>query len=136
MRTIQNAAESGCSQADLAEYLQQSESSISTLIDRMRSDNLLYRLPSTTDRRKKVLKLSDRGRELLGAIAACHEERMRNLLEQINWDVQAGFDSEICSVASQLVHLNRDGRLLQQIREVRSAPDPVQESEGYWRRSA
>ena len=55
----------GCSQADLANELQQSESSISTLVDRMRTSRLLYRLRSKVDKRRRVLMLTDQGRSLL-----------------------------------------------------------------------
>lgn len=136
MRLIQGSAATGCSQADLAEYLQQSESSVSTLIDRMRTDNLLYRLPSATDRRKKVLKLSDRGRELLAAIEACHEQRMQTLLDRIEWHPGQGFNTEICSLARQLTKLNQHGRLLHEIRQVQPAAVETHDPGEFYRRSA
>ena len=84
MKMVEADNSGGCSQANLAGHLKQSESSISTLVDRMRSDALLYRLPSQTDRRKKVLMLTEKGRGLLRSIDACHETRMRELLQNID----------------------------------------------------
>ena len=52
----------GCSQAELAAEIAQSESSVSTLIDRMRGDRLLYRLRAPSDRRRRRLVLTDEGR--------------------------------------------------------------------------
>ena len=65
LTAIDEAAPDGCSQTDLAAALGQSESSVSTLVDRMRVSGLLYRLRSKTDRRRHVLMLTARGRELL-----------------------------------------------------------------------
>lgn len=64
LQKIAEAAPGGCSQAQLAVRLEQTESSVSTLVDRMRRDGLLYRLRSKVDRRKRVLMLTVRGREL------------------------------------------------------------------------
>lgn len=124
MRLIDQADASGRSQADLANYLQQSESSISTLIDRMRTDNLLYRLPSVTDRRKKVLKLSEHGRELLQAIEACHAARMEELLAQIKWGNQEEFRQQICSLSEQLTELNQSGNILRTLQAASPAIPP------------
>jgi DNA-binding MarR family transcriptional regulator len=55
----------GCSQAELAAEIAQSESSVSTLIDRMRADRLLYRLRAPSDRRRRRLVLTDEGRSAL-----------------------------------------------------------------------
>ena len=84
MKMVEADKTGGCSQANLAGHLKQSESSISTLVDRMRSDALLYRLPSQTDRRKKVLMLTEKGRGLLRSIDGCHETRMQELLQDID----------------------------------------------------
>ncbi len=80
MRRIDQSGDQGCSQAELARELNQSESSISTLIDRMRNDGLIYRLRSQNDRRKRVLLLSDEGRQRFARARACHGERMAQLL--------------------------------------------------------
>ena len=45
LQIVRDALPRGCTQTELAERLQQSESSVSTLVDRMRAADLLYRLP-------------------------------------------------------------------------------------------
>jgi len=80
MQIIRDSAPDGCSQSRLAEELNQSESSISTLVERMRSSQLLYRLRSKLDRRKRVLMLTERSRYLLEDAEKRHDERMASLL--------------------------------------------------------
>ncbi|HEX6986693.1 MAG TPA: MarR family winged helix-turn-helix transcriptional regulator, partial [Planctomycetaceae bacterium] len=59
LSVIREAAPAGCTQAHLATKLGQCESSISTLVERMRASRLLYRLRAKADRRKRVLMLTD-----------------------------------------------------------------------------
>lgn len=80
LQAIRETASNGCSQKDLSLRLNQTESSISTLIERMRQSGLLYRLPSTVDRRRKVLLLSELGRETLAKAEEYHSRRMAALL--------------------------------------------------------
>lgn len=77
---IHQTKEDGCSQAELADKLQQSESSVSTLIERMRNSGLIYPLRSKQDRRKRILVLTEHGRELMEKVETCHTDRMRHLL--------------------------------------------------------
>ena len=81
LQIIRQSAPAGCSQSELAEQLQQSESSISALVDRMRGSRLLYRLRFKFDRRKRVLMLTDRGRQMLERVQRCHDRRMTELLK-------------------------------------------------------
>lgn len=55
----------GCSQTELAGHLLQSESNLSTLLERMRLDGLVVRERSATDRRRSVIRLTDAGAETL-----------------------------------------------------------------------
>ena len=84
LQIVDAASQEGCSQAELADRLDQSESSVSTLVDRMRKDGLLYRLRSKTDRRMKSLMLTDKGRQLYSSARACHDERMSDLLKAVD----------------------------------------------------
>jgi DNA-binding MarR family transcriptional regulator len=61
-----------CSQAELASRLLQSESNLSTLLERMRRDGLISRVRSETDRRKAMIELTPAGSD-----AAAHAERAR-----------------------------------------------------------
>ncbi len=65
MRAIRNSPSGECSQSDLARCLKQSEANVSTLLDRMRGDQLVSREKSPFDRRRSVVRLSVRGEELL-----------------------------------------------------------------------
>jgi DNA-binding MarR family transcriptional regulator len=82
MRIVASRSPHGCSQTDLAESIHQSESSVSTLVERMRSDNLVYRLRSKLDRRKRVLILTERGQAVLQHIQRCHAERLERMLSR------------------------------------------------------
>ena len=78
---VQESSPHGCSQTDLADALSQSESSISTLVERMRSDNLIYRLRSKIDRRKRVLILTEHGHKILHQIEDCHTQRLEQMMK-------------------------------------------------------
>jgi MarR family transcriptional regulator for hemolysin len=83
---IGRSAPAGCSQAELAARLEQSESSVSGLVSRMRDDGLLYRLRPKQDRRKRVLLLSQRGRQLLACCEESHRRQMTNALDRFDID--------------------------------------------------
>ena len=80
LQIVGDRVDAGCSQTELADELDQSESSISTLVERMRASGLLYRLRSKSDRRKRVLMLTERGRSLLALADDKHREQMALLL--------------------------------------------------------
>jgi MarR family transcriptional regulator, lower aerobic nicotinate degradation pathway regulator len=79
LQTLRNAEPNGCTQANLADGLSQSESSICMLVKRMRDSELLYRLKSRTDQRKWELKLTEKGRQLLEHAEGEHQKRMAEL---------------------------------------------------------
>jgi DNA-binding MarR family transcriptional regulator len=84
LQIVRDSLPRGCTQTELAEKLQQSESSVSTLVDRMRTADLLYRLRSKSDRRKCLLVLTDHAREILEKLERCHSQRMAELLSCYN----------------------------------------------------
>jgi DNA-binding MarR family transcriptional regulator len=86
LQIVRDSLPRGCTQTELAERLQQSESSVSTLVDRMRAADLLYRLRSKSDRRKCLLVLSDHARDVLEKLERCHAERMAGLLSCFRGD--------------------------------------------------
>jgi DNA-binding MarR family transcriptional regulator len=70
LTALASAEDSGCSQAELADRLGQSESNISTLIERMQRHGLVDRLRSEADRRKRVLLITVMGRSALANVDA------------------------------------------------------------------
>ncbi len=88
LQFIATSAPEGCSQAELATEISQSESSVSTLIERMRQDRLLYRLKSDTDRRKRVLMLTDDGEQLLQVAQHSYSGQMNGLLNRLSFEQQ------------------------------------------------
>src|ERR1700722_8748873 len=80
LQIVRDALPRGCTQTEWADRLQQAESSVSTLVDRMRAADLLYRLRSKSDRRKCLLVLTDHSRDVLEKLERCHHERMAELL--------------------------------------------------------
>lgn len=101
LRVIRDSAPAGCSQSELAARLEQSESSVSGLVSRMRNDGLLYRLQSKQDQRKRVLLLSDRGRRLLDCCEESHRRQMKNVLDR--------FDTNPLLQLGELLELLIDG---------------------------
>lgn len=74
MRNIAAQGNAGCSQAELATVLRQAESSVCTLIERMKKDGLVHRFRSKQDRRKSFLMLTPDGVEQLDlALKRYHE---------------------------------------------------------------
>lgn len=90
---VREAAAEGCSQSMLAQKLRQSESSISTLVDRMRTSGLLYRLRSKTDRRKRYLTLTERGRDLLTSVDHRYGECVDDILSGLSAEDRTIFSS-------------------------------------------
>jgi DNA-binding MarR family transcriptional regulator len=70
LAALARAGEVGCSQAELADRLGQSESNISTLIERMQRDGLVDRSRSVADRRKRVLRVTSAGLASLESVDA------------------------------------------------------------------
>lgn len=89
LETIAAASPEGCSQTELAEALGASESNVSTLVERMRRDGLLFRMRSRLDRRCSVLLLSDEGRDKLVQIEAARQQRMAEAMVGLTLEEQS-----------------------------------------------
>ena len=113
LEVLGRSAPDGCSQAELALALGQSESSVSTLIERMRSHGLLYRLRSNSDRRRHVLISTEQGQTTYSAVREYHHQRAAHLL--------SGLCANELGTFSEL--LNRLGTELAQIKSSRDAGD-------------
>lgn len=101
---LRAASLAGFSQSELAERLLQSESNISTLVERMQQEGLVDRLRSDADRRKRVLLLSPSGQRLLDRIEVAKRSWAARLLRAVPVDDR----STLGLLMSQLVE-NFDG---------------------------
>ncbi|HZQ75190.1 MAG TPA: MarR family transcriptional regulator [Burkholderiales bacterium] len=64
---------------DLAQQLLIKHNSAVGLVDRLVEEHLVVRQPSTADRRKVELRLTERGRHLLARLAAAHRQELRRI---------------------------------------------------------
>ncbi|NNJ27243.1 hypothetical protein LzC2_33440 [Planctomycetes bacterium LzC2] len=90
LRVVQDSSPEGCTQAKLAAALGQCESSVSTLVERMRTGKLVYRLHPKSDRRKRVLLLTDLGREALEHAEAARAEAAKELCVALSHEERDG----------------------------------------------
>lgn len=93
LQAVEDAGDAGCSQTELARRLRNSESNISTLLNRMVSDNLVERRRSQTDRRKSLIRLSPNG--------AARLARARDQYRRAADDLLAGWPPSQCR---KLIH--------------------------------
>ncbi len=91
------AGEEGLPQARLAEALFQAESSVCTLVERMYHDDLLCRRKSSTDRRKRMLFLTERGRTLWETARSRHDQEATTTMSRLT-DEQHGTLSRLLSL--------------------------------------
>ena len=88
LETIARAGVAGCSQTELALAVGAAESSISTLVERMRRDGLLLRMSSRVDRRCSVLVLTEEGEKRITSVAADRDRHLAQWMEQLSNDDQ------------------------------------------------
>ena len=98
LEAMSRFGETGLSQSDLAERLGQSESNVSTLIERMSRDGLVSRCRSESDRRKRVLSLTAEGRSKLASVEVNRFLWAGRLLHEVSTDDR----STMVSVLQQL----------------------------------
>jgi len=73
-----------CSQTELATQLLQSESNLSTLLERMRKDGLISRVRSESDRRMALIGLSDTGAAALDRADMARARAMATVLRVLD----------------------------------------------------
>lgn len=84
LETIASAGPEGCSQIKLATQLGAAESSVSTLIERMRRDGLLLRMRSRQDRRCSVLLLTEVGSERLTSVMDSRDRHLAQWIDHLS----------------------------------------------------
>jgi len=71
-------------QKELLQYVYGDEASITRLIDRLQTKGYIERVPSTQDRRKKTLKLTDEGHKLMNEIIQYPYEINQELVKELS----------------------------------------------------
>jgi DNA-binding MarR family transcriptional regulator len=78
-----------CTQTELAARLLQSESNLSTLLERMRQDELISRVRSETDRRKSLIGLTRAGLDALDRADLARSRATANIFKSLDESQQA-----------------------------------------------
>lgn len=84
LEVLSRAGTRGLSQSDVADYLVQSESNVSSLVDRLQRDGLVDRSWSVTDRRKRVLLLTEAGQQLIDRVSVARSRWEESLLSKVS----------------------------------------------------
>lgn len=84
LETVALSGLHGCSQTELAVALGAAESSVSTLVERMRRDGLLLRMRSRTDRRRSVLLVTEVGQQRLTAALNSRNRLLSQWIDRIS----------------------------------------------------
>ncbi|MSR56494.1 MAG: MarR family transcriptional regulator [Planctomycetaceae bacterium] len=82
LHTLRRRTEGECSQAELADLLLQSESNLSTLLERMSGDGLITRTRSQTDRRRSLIGLAPAGLDALSQAELARSAAISKLMKQ------------------------------------------------------
>lgn len=131
MRAICGSRAGECSQSELARCLKQSEANVSTLLDRMRGDGLVSREKSPLDRRRSVVRLTERGELLLAQAEREYAFRSQEVLRCFAvYEIQAFRDQlrhVIAICETELEHTEADRAVVGRIGEL--APAITSESD-------
>ena len=95
----------GCSQRELADELGQTESSISTLLRRMQSDQLIQKTQSPTDARQRLLSLTERGEQLAVRAAARFRQFSNRLMRDFDIEQHAAFDHAVELICRGMIRM-------------------------------
>ncbi len=82
-------------QAQLAKKVNLSISTVNGILDRLENKKLITRQPDTTDRRKVIIVVTDKGRDLLNAAPSLLQDTFAHRLEQLP-------DLEVAAIAFSL----------------------------------
>jgi DNA-binding MarR family transcriptional regulator len=79
---------------ELADRLQLRHHSVVGLIDRLALEKLVSRIASTEDRRRVLIRLTNRGEDLLNKLSAVHREQLRRIGPKLSHLLQGLADDE------------------------------------------
>lgn len=102
--TVRSGGADGCSQAHIASRLLQSESNLSSLLDRMHADGLLVRERSAVDRRKTMIRLSPAGEQAWAAASRSRNVALAQQLNEIDEDTRALLAPALSALVQTLEH--------------------------------
>jgi len=84
----QSEQEEGLSQAQLSNMMLVNRANITTLIDRMEKTDLVVRTHAPADRRTNIVKLTDKGKELLARIEPLYTAEVKRIMAVLKQDEQ------------------------------------------------
>jgi len=84
----QSDKDKGLSQARISGMMLVNRANITTLIDRMEKVDLVVRTHETSDRRTNIVKLTNRGRELLAKIEPLYTKEVKRIMAVLRQDEQ------------------------------------------------
>lgn len=99
--TLRRMPEGTSTQTVLAARLLQSESNLSTLLERMRQDGLISRERSETDRRKSLIGLTRAGRDALARADLARSRAMATIFKTLEESEQAGLRAALWLLLQQ-----------------------------------
>ncbi len=100
LAALHGAGAQGLSQSEVADQLLQSESNVSSLIERLHRDGLVDRRWSDTDRRKRVLLLTEDATRLFPLIEAGRRRWARALLSNVGTPDRQALTAGLRALAS------------------------------------
>ena len=124
LETIASAGPEGCSQTELATELGAAESSVSTIIERMRRDGLLLRMRSRQDRRCSVLLLTEVGSERLASVMQSRDRHLSQWINRLSITEQ----QQLCEALDRLLDVLSENPL--------SETAPGSDTSGKWGKAA
>lgn len=127
LTVLDKAGASGLSQSEVADQLMQSESNVSTLVERLQRDGLVNRRWSDTDRRKRVLLLTADGQQLLHRVEIARHRWAESLLSHISPEIRQGLTLGLGQLSART-----DSLQASDLETGIHAENPVSEVESVW----
>lgn len=84
----QSQQDEGLSQAQLSSMMLVNRANITSLIDRMEKADLVIRTPAPADRRSNIVKMTDRGKELLEQIEPLYTKEVKRIMAALKLSEQ------------------------------------------------
>lgn len=86
-------AHENCSQDDVSKGLCMDKTTIAKAVRELEKEEILFRMPDKTDRRRNILNLTATGKEKCSRILNVHDEWVGRVMEELNDEEQKQFES-------------------------------------------